>query len=42
LGTGTDNTVYALAAQANGDLVVGGSFTSAGGVASFYLARCRP
>ncbi len=34
LGTGTNGTVNALAVATNGDLIVGGDFTSAGGVAN--------
>ena len=34
LGTGTNGTVNALVVHPNGDLIVGGDFTSAGGVAN--------
>lgn len=39
LGTGLNGQCYALAAMPNGDLVVGGNFTSAGGVAANRVAR---
>ncbi len=32
LGSGLNNTVYALTLDSNGDLIVGGNFTNAGGV----------
>ena len=45
LGTGIhdhDNAVYALAALPGGDLIVGGSFSAAGGVAANNIARYSP
>ncbi|MEY3162328.1 MAG: hypothetical protein RIT25_2319, partial [Planctomycetota bacterium] len=39
LGSGTNNEVRALAVLPNGDLVAGGNFTSAGGVACSRMAR---
>ena len=39
LGSGTDGQVYALAILANGDLVVGGQFTTAGGLQVNGIAR---
>lgn len=39
LGSGTDGQVYALSTLANGDLVVGGQFTTAGGVQVNGVAR---
>ncbi|MGB3967565.1 MAG: hypothetical protein WBO45_12620 [Planctomycetota bacterium] len=39
LGAGTNNVVRTLATMANGDLVVGGDFTSAGGQAAPRIAR---
>ncbi|HEX5050146.1 MAG TPA: hypothetical protein VFZ65_00110, partial [Planctomycetota bacterium] len=38
-GSGTNDLVYALAVLANGDLVAGGQFTTAGGVAAPGVAR---
>lgn len=37
--TGFNHDVYALALMPNGDLVVGGDFTTAGGAAHNYIAR---
>ncbi|MBX9737031.1 MAG: hypothetical protein K2X32_08900, partial [Phycisphaerales bacterium] len=43
LGSGTSNDVYALAVLLGGDVIVGGSFTSAGGVAgTVRIARVNP
>ena len=42
LGTGTNSTVYALAVLPGGDVLVGGRFTSAGGVPANNIARCNP
>lgn len=39
LGSGTNGTVRALAVLPNGDLAVGGNFTTAGGVAAQHVAR---
>jgi subtilisin-like proprotein convertase family protein len=39
LGSGTNGQVYALAALPDGDLVAGGSFTTAGGVTVNFIAR---
>lgn len=39
IGTGTDDTVLALTVAANGDLVAGGFFGSAGGTACNHVAR---
>src|SRR5262245_34936028 len=38
-GTGLNDTVQALAVLSNGDLVAGGAFTTAGGVAANRVAR---
>jgi uncharacterized protein (DUF849 family) len=43
LGSGINNgDVYALAVLPGGDVIVGGSFTIAGGVAANYIARYNP
>ncbi|MBS0195556.1 MAG: WD40 repeat domain-containing protein [Planctomycetes bacterium] len=39
LGSGTNGVVYAVLVAPNGDLVVGGDFTIAGGVSANHLAR---
>jgi len=39
LGDGTDGDVYALAFDGSGNLFIGGSFTSAGGVAAKFVAK---
>jgi hypothetical protein len=39
MGTGVNGPVYALARLANGDVLVGGSFTTAGGVTVNNIAR---
>jgi hypothetical protein len=39
LGTGADQSVYALAVLPNGDVVAGGSFTAAGGTPAACVAR---
>ncbi len=39
MGAGAANTVHALAVLPSGDLVVGGAFTTAGGVAANRIAR---
>jgi hypothetical protein len=39
LGEGTNGPVYAIAVLPNGDIVAGGGFTSAGGVAANRIAR---
>ncbi len=39
LGSGMNHDVWALATAPNGDLVAGGQFTGAGGVAANYVAR---
>src|SRR5262245_61075890 len=39
LGGGTNGPVWALTSLANGDLVVGGEFTSAGGISASRVAR---
>lgn len=38
-GAGTNDTVYAVALQPDGKVVIGGSFTAVNGVAREYLAR---
>jgi hypothetical protein len=42
LGTGTNNIVFALATLSGGDSLVGGSFTTAGGLPSSRIARYFP
>ncbi len=42
LGLGTNRLVYALAALPNGDVIVGGDFTTAGGVPANNIARYSP
>ncbi|MDB6057142.1 MAG: Calx-beta domain protein, partial [Verrucomicrobiales bacterium] len=39
---GTNGTIYALALQADGKILIGGDFTSFGGVAHNHLARLNP
>ncbi|MFY9341318.1 MAG: hypothetical protein WAT39_02430 [Planctomycetota bacterium] len=39
LGSGTDGFVTALTAVPNGDVMVGGTFATAGGLAAAWLAR---
>jgi len=39
LGSGMDKEVYALAFDSNGNLYVGGSFTTAGGVTANRIAK---
>ncbi len=38
-GTGTDNSVYSLALQSDGKILIGGMFTTYNGTSSNYLAR---
>jgi uncharacterized protein (DUF849 family) len=42
LGSGTNNSVTALAVLPGGDVIVGGFFTTAGGVAASNIARYNP
>ena len=44
MGTGIniDGAIFALAVLPGGDVIVGGSFTTAGGIAASRIARCNP
>jgi uncharacterized delta-60 repeat protein len=41
-GTGSDNTIFALAVQPDGRIVIGGSFHTFNGFPRLYLARLEP